>query len=105
MDKDLENREHEQPIMPLDLALDKYTEQAIVKITKGIDLLMAAEEAYTLSKACKPGKEKDKDEWRKRRDGFRAQGNQALFEAQELLFPNITTTLSGTEPPEEGDTS
>lgn len=90
MDKDLSNREHERPMMPLDLTLDKYIETALEKISKGIDLLMAAEEAYTLSKACKPGKEKDKDEWRKRRDGFRAQGNIALFEAQELLFGKET---------------
>lgn len=88
MDKDLANREHEQPRLPMDDALDKYIDGALESIAQGIDLLMTAEEAYTMSKACKP-KDKSKqgrDEWRKRRDGFRAQGSEALFKAQELLF-------------------
>lgn len=103
MDKDLENREHEQPQLTHDEALDVYIDEALEKISKGMDLLMSAEEAYTMSKACKP-KERSKEsrrEWRERRDGFRAQGTAALFEAQELLFPDKTTSVSGTEPKPE----
>lgn len=93
MDKDLEQREHEQPQLTHDEALEAYIDKALEKIGKGIDLLMSAEEAYTRSKACKP-KERSKEahmEWRERRDGFRAQGTAALFEAQELLFEKDTS--------------
>ncbi len=51
MDKDLANREHQKPTMPFDIALDKYMDYALEKISNGIDLLVKAEEEYALSKA------------------------------------------------------
>ncbi len=86
MDENSERRERELPTVPHDDAMDMYIDKALERTAKGIDLLMAAEEAYTRSKACKPEKSKDKDEWRKRRDGFLAEGNIALYKAQDLLL-------------------
>ena len=72
----------DKPTLSTDKALDDYVDQALEKIDGIVEMLMKAEEAYNMSKGVKPD---DKD-WRKRRDGFRAEGTDYLNKAKELFL-------------------
>jgi hypothetical protein len=65
----------------VDKALNEYINVAIKKVDDIVDLLLKAEEAYIMSRNVTVGSE----DWRKRRDGFRIEGN-TYFEQAEALF-------------------
>ena len=68
----------------VDKALIGYVDKAVKKIDNIVDLLLKAEEAYLSSKNVPIGSE----DWRKRRDGFRGEGNDYLRQAEELFNDN-----------------
>ena len=72
----------DKPVLSTDKALDNYLEESMEKLEKIIDLLVKAEEAYAMSKGVN---REDKD-WKKRRDGFRAEGTDYLNRAKVLFL-------------------
>jgi len=72
----------DKPLLSTDKALEKYIDNALDKIDEISDLLIKAEEAYTMSKSVKP----EGKDWRNRRDGFRTEGTINLNKAKVLFL-------------------
>ena len=67
-----------------DDAINNYIDLSLEKVSKIIELLVEAEEAYSLSRVCEHRRAID-DDWRGRRDGLRAEGTVLLHKATELF--------------------
>jgi len=68
-----------------DDAIDNYITSSLERISSIIDLLVKAEEAYTLSKTRNKDNTPADEDWKKNRDGWRGQGTALLNEAWALF--------------------
>lgn len=68
-----------------DEAIDRYVDHSLDRISKIISILVEAEEAYAMSRACKAENLPTGEDWRKNRDGWRIQGTSLLNEAWNLF--------------------